>query len=590
MTATRTPSIAAPATGAHTCDVLVVGSGASGLTTAIVARTQGLDVRVVEREAVIGGSTAVSYGTLWIPCNPVAARVGLADDLQAALTYLRHETGAQFDEPRLRAYLEHAPRMIDFLERHSEAAFLCRDDFPDHRPELPGASQGGRTIYIEPFDGRRLGRSIERLRPPMASQTFLGMMYTPKEVRLLQTATRSLRSFRHVARRLARHAWDRALHGRTLWLTNGNALVARLLKTTADMAIPVWTSAPMRRLLVENGTVCGALVDIDGVPTVVRARRGVVLACGGFGWNTQLCAELFERPQLDGANWSLATPGNQGDGLRAALDVGGQLQRDMQTAGFWAPVSRSAANDRELAGHFHDRHRPGFIAVDARGRRFANESGSNHHFAEAIVRAAPPGEAPLAWLVCDHASLRRTGCGEFIQPWPAPLAPHLRAGYLLRAASLDELARRIGVPERALRDTVEAFNQHAGAGDDPQFGKGSSAFDRYYAESRRGANGNVGRLGAGPYYAVRLTAGHMGTLVGLKTDLAARVLDANERPVPGLHAVGNDMANPFGGACPGGGITLGPGMTFGYLAALHLARHREPDPADHAKAEAALSA
>ncbi|MET0382716.1 MAG: FAD-dependent oxidoreductase [Burkholderiaceae bacterium] len=560
---------------ASMCDVLVVGSGASGLTTAITARLNGLDVRVVERETLIGGSTAVSYGTLWIPCNPIAGRLGIADDPEAALTYLRHETGRQFDEARLRAYLAHAPRMIDFLESHSDARFLCREDFPDHRPELPGASQGGRTIVAAPYDGKRLGESIRLLRPPMASQTFLGMMYTPQEVRILQTATRSLRSFGHVARRLVRHAWETARHGRALWLTNGNALAARLLRTTLELGIPVWTGAPMQRLLVERGRVCGAVVERAGRMTTVRARRGVVLACGGFGWNRQWCSELFERPQLDGANWSLATPGNMGDGLRAALDAGGQLQRDVQTAGFWAPVSRSAANDRELAGHFHDRHRAGFLAVDAGGRRFANESGSNHHFAEAIVRAALPGDPPLAWLICDHASLRRTGCGEFIAPRPARLAPHLRAGYLLRAGSIEELAGLIHVPADEMRRTVDRFNQSAREGGDPQFGKGRNSFDRYYADPRRRPNGCVGPLGAGPYYAVRMTAGHMGTLVGLRTDLAARVLDVRRRPIPGLHAVGNDMANPFGGACPGGGITLGPGMTFGYLAARHLAGLRD---------------
>lgn len=559
---------------ALSCDVLVAGSGASGLTAAISACMHGLDVCVVEKEALIGGSTAFSYGTLWVPGSPAAARAHRADDTEAALTYLRHEMGDRFDERRARAYLLHAPRMVDFYERHCAVPFVCRENFPDHHPDAPGASLGGRTIFVAPFDGRTLGRLVERLRPPLATQTSMGMMYTPNEVKILQSATRSWSSFVHTARRLLRHGIDLARHGRTLWLTNGNALVARLLKTATGLAIPIWTSSPLTRLLVEGGQVRGAVVERDGKPVTIRARRGVVLACGGFGWNTALCAQLFERPPLEGRNWSLATPGNTGDGLQVALAAGAQIDRDLQTAAFWAPVSRSPANDGVLAGHFHDRHRPGFLAVDACGRRFVDEAVSNHHFAEAIVRAAPPGTAPSATLICDHRSLRRVGCGDLIAPWPARLGPHLRSGYLLRADTVPALAAQIGVDPETLARTIDAFNAGARSGHDPAFGKGDTAFDRYYGDARHAPNPCVGPLERPPYYAVRIAAGHMGTLVGLKTDLVGRALDAHDMPIPGLHAVGNDMANVFGGACPGGGITLGPGMTFAHLAALHLAGMR----------------
>lgn len=556
---------------AAACDVLVVGSGACGLAAAVSACLHGLDVRVVEREALIGGSSAFSYGTMWVPGSPAAQRAGVQDDMQAALTYLRHEMGERFDETRARAYLLHAPRMLDFFERQGGLDFRCRETFPDHHPELPGASPGGRTIYVAPFDAGALGSDLARLRPPMPTQTWLGMMYTPVEVKALQTFTRSWPSFKHVAARLARHALDVLRHGRTLWLTNGNALVARLLKTALGLKIPIWTGSPLKRLWVEDGRVLGAVIEHEGRETRVRARRGVVLACGGFGWNTALCDELFERPQLDDRNWSLATPGNTGDGLRVALAVGARLDRDVQTAGFWAPVSCSPAQPAVLAGHFHDRYRPGFLAVDAQGRRFADEGLSNHHFAEAIVRAAAPGQAPVAWLLCDHRSLRRVGCGDLIEAWPAPLGRHLRSGYLLRANSVAALAARIGVPEAALVETVETFNAAAREGRDPDFGKGANVFGRYYGDARQQPNPCLGPLEHGPFYAVRLTAGHMGTLVGLKTDLRARVLNAVGAPIPGLHAVGNDTTNIFSGACPGGGITLGPGMTLAHLAAQHLA-------------------
>jgi len=236
-----------------------------------------------------------------------------------------------------------------------------------------------------------------------------------------------------------------------------------------------------------------------------------------------------------------------------------------------APAPTCQSISAALAGHFHDRHRPGFIAVDARGRRFANEALSNHHFAEAIVRVAPPAQAPLAHLVCDHRSLRRVGCGDLIAPWPASLRPHLRSGYLVKADTLAELAHRIGVDADTLVQTVEEFNTHARRGHDPLFGKGETAFDRYYGDPRHRPNPCLGPLERPPYYAVRITAGHMGTLVGLKTDSVGRVLSHDDTPIAGLHAIGNDMANVFAGACPGGGITLGPAMTFAHLAARHLA-------------------
>lgn len=573
---TRTDIAALAAAG---CDVLVVGSGASGLAAAVSACMHGLDVHVIEKEALVGGSSALSYGTLWVPGSAAAQRAGVHEEPDAALTYLRHEMGSRFDETRARTYLLHAPRMLDFFERHGGVPFVCRETFPDHHPGLPGASLGGRTVYVAPFDGRELGSAIALLRPPLRTQTWLGMMYTPTEVRLLQTVSRSWRSFRHVAGRLARHGLDHARHGRSLWLTNGNALVARLLKTALGLQVPLWTSASLQRLWVEDGRVIGAVVEHEGRRLRLRTRRGVVLACGGFGGNAALCGQLFERPQLDGRNWALGAVGsdssnhgaNAGDGLRVAQEAGAQLDRDVQTTAFWAPVSRSSAQPALLAGHFHDRHRPGFLAVDARGRRFADESLSNHHFAEAIVNNAEPGAAPVAYLLCDHRALRRVGCGDLIEPWPAPLGPHLRAGYLKRAGTLSELALLIGVTPESLAQTVGEFNAHAREGLDPAFGKGANAFGRYYGDDRHQPNPCLGPLERGPFYAVRLTAGHMGTLLGLRTDLRARVLGADRQPIAGLHAVGNDATNIFAGACPGGGITLGPGMTFAHIAAMHLA-------------------
>lgn len=568
-----------PSGDAARCDLLVVGSGAAGMAAAITARLHGLDVRLVEKAPLVGGSTAYSYGTMWIPANPVSRREGIVDDLALARRYLSHEMPVDHDAACLEAFLTQAPRMVAFLEERTAARFLCRTDFPDHHPHLPGALGGGRTIMTAPFDARCLGPALARLRPPMPGQTWLGMMYTPQENKLVSAGDRRWRAAAHLARRAARHLVDLARFGRTTWLTNGNALAARLFKTCNDLGIPIHTEVSMRRLLVEDGRVTGAELEQHGGRTRLLATRGVVLACGGFGRSVSRCHELFERPPLDGQDWSLAPEGNTGDGQVAAMAAGARMDERTTTAAFWAPVSRPRLPRGELAGHFHDRHRPGFLAVNREGRRFASEAMSNHHFAEAIVRAAPAGTAPLAWLVTDHRSLRRTGCGDAILPFPARLGPHLRSGYLVRAETIGDLARAIGVPAPQLERTVAVFNAAAAQGLDPDFDKGGNAFERYFGQAGHGPNPNVGPLGAGPYYAVRMTAGHMGTLAGLRTDPLARPLADDGRPIPGLYAVGNDMANVFGGACPGGGITLGPGMTFAWLAARHAAGDLLPSPA-----------
>ena len=569
------------------CDVLVVGSGAGGMAAALTARLHGLDVLLVEKEDLLGGGTALSFGTLWMPCNPVAARLGIADDAAAATTYLRRELGEQYDAVKVQAYLENGPRMVEYFERNTAVRFDCRMGYPDYHSEYPGASAGGRTIFVSPFDGRELGKDVARLRPPLKTATIMGMMYSPNELTYLQTFSRSWASFSYVARRFLHHCGDVLRHGRTMWLTNGNALAARLMRSAIDLGIPMITSSPMQELIVEHGRIKGARVRIQGELSDIEARRGVVLACGGFGHDIERCRELFTRPQLDGMNWSLAPEGNRGEGMRAAEAAGAQIDRDAANAGFWSPVSRVPSG--AIAGHYHERQRPGFLAVTRQGKRFANEALSYHHFGAAIVQAAAPGEEPVAYLIGDHKSVRRNGCGNAVLPAPFPLGRHVRSGYLMRADTLRELAQRAGIDGDALEQTVAQFNRHAAQGKDPDFRKGESVYDRYFADPNHQPNGCLGPIEQGPFYAVRITAAHMATLAGVKADVFGRVLDAAGSPIPGLFAAGNDMSNLFGGHCPGGGITLGPGMTFGYLTGRYLAGV-EPVQAEEGMTEPAPAA
>jgi glycine/D-amino acid oxidase-like deaminating enzyme len=564
------PAVSSNHTDAEsTCDVLVVGSGASGLTAAIAARCNGLDVCVVEKQAVIGGCSAYSHGMLWIPGNPVAGRAGVADDPDAARTYLRSEMGDAYDAAReqIDAFLENGPRMVAFLEQTCGLRFELREGFPDYHSERPGAAQNGRTIVPASYDARLLGQALHRLQPPRT--TLWGMSLTPSENRLV--SSRSAAGIRYLGRRLVRHIGDLARHGRTTQLGGGNALMAGLLKAAIDHGVPIHTETRLRELQRDGQQMTVAELESQGRRRRVFARRGIVLACGGFGHDDERCAQAFEHAAPQRESWSLAPPGCDGDGVRLALQLGAVFESDLSNAAFWAPASRLPGANGSLSTHSHDRFRPGFIAVTETGQRFANEADSNHHFCEALLHTTASSRAAAGWLVCDRRALLRTGLGDVIHGAPFPVRRHIRSGYLIERDRLDALAQAMGMDPAVFCETVDHFNESARRGEDPAFGKGKTRFNRAMGSPAHPANPCLGPLEHRPYYAVRFGVAHMATLAGLRTDLHGRVLDGAGQPIPGLYATGNDRVNLFRGRCPGGGITLAPGMTWSYLLALELA-------------------
>ena len=556
----------------HQCDVLVVGTGAGGFSATVTAASLGLDVLMAEKEPYYGGTTARSGGWLWIPCSPTAKREGVEDSTQAARRYLQHETGNHFDAARVDAFLENGPKMVDFMERETEMRFVLGPAFADYHPLAPGGTDGGRSICAEPFDARALGAEKDRLRPPLAEITFMGMMIgTGKELMHFFNVTRSVKSAAVVAGLLARFARDRVLHGRAMRLTNGNALVGRLAKSAFDRRVPIWTDAPVTDLIIEAGRVVGAVVQRGGVPVRVHARRGVVLAAGGFPNDIARRRAMFRHAPTGAEHWSPAPPGNTGDGLRLGEQAGALVENRYPNAAAWVPVSLVPRGDGTSGPfpHFVDRSKPGVIAVVRSGRRFVNESDSYHDFIQAMV-AATPEQEHCAWFMCDHPTLRRYGLG-FAKPFPLPLTPYLRSGYLLRGRTLAELAAAAGIDAAGLEQTVAAYNGPAARGEDPEFHRGSTAYNRSLGDPAVTPNPCVAPLAAGPFYAVKVVPGDLGTFAGLRGDADARVLDAAGRAIPGLYAAGNDLASIMGGNYPGGGITLGPAMTFGYIAAQHMA-------------------
>jgi len=559
--------------GVYECDVLVAGSGCAGMAAAITARHRGLDVLIVEKEPRFGGTTARSGGWLWIPGTSLARAYGINESPDQARSYLRHEAGNNYDAARVDAFLAAGPEAVDFFTTETALRFDMPLVFPDYHAEAPGGAQGGRSMVTRPFDGRELGEHIKDLGAPLPELTVFGMMLgSGKEIIHFMRATKSLTSAIYVARRLSRHFLDLLRYGRGMTLTNGNALAGRLAKSALDLKIPLWLSSPVRELIVENGAVRGAHVVREGRTIEVRARRGVVLACGGFPHDVARRKAMFPHAPTGAEHYSPGPVGNTGDGLRLAETAGGQIENRLPNAAAWVPVSLTTRKDgsRGVMPHFIDRAKPGVIAVMRDGKRFGNEGNSYHDFVQAMTKAAKPGEEIAAFLICDHKALRKYGLG-CVPPFPMPTGHHLRTGYLLRGATLADLAATAGIDAKGLADTVAQFNAEAAEGRDPAFGKGSRAYNRYQGDALHGPNPCVAPLKDGPFYAIKMVIGDLGTYAGIVTDANARALDADGRVIPGLYAAGNDMASIMGGNYPGAGITLGPALTFGYIAGRHLA-------------------
>ena len=577
-------------------DLVIVGSGAAGLTCAITARKRGLDVLVLEKEPVFGGTTALSGGVLWIPLGPHGRQQNPADTREAVRTYLLHESGRFYDEAAVETLLDKGPEMVDFLQRETQMQFVPTL-YPDYHCDAPGGVQVGRSILAAPYDIRGLGEDMARLKPPLETITFMGMMFNSSNADLKHffRATKSLTSFLYVAKRLATHLKELALYRRGVQVTSGNALAARLARSALDLGIPIETSTPVREVLVDDGRVIGVRTEGSGGTQRIHARHGVVLACGGFPHDVKRLAQAYPHVARGGEHLSPTPESNTGDGLAMAEAAGGRADIRYADSAAWMPVSRVPFGNGRFGvfPHLLDRYKPGVIGVLKNGRRFTNESESYHDVGAALVRACAGQKETAMWLVCDKASLAKYGLG-YVKPAPMPIGAHLRSGYLLRGATLAELARNAGIDPSGLETTVQAYNQHAARGEDPAFGRGRSAFNRYLADAEHQPNPCVAPLQQGPFFAVRVVMGDLGTFDGLKTSVVGEVLRRDGAPIPGLYAAGNDRASMMGGSYPGAGITHGPNMVFAYVTGQHIADRAAapaaaPGPRQAARTEEGVS-
>ncbi|PIA68655.1 FAD-binding dehydrogenase [Ectopseudomonas toyotomiensis] len=555
------------------CDLLVVGSGAAGLAAAVSAAHLGKRVILVEKDAVLGGATAWSGGWLWAPRNPLAQRAGIVEDIEQPRTYLRNELGEHYRPELVDAFLQHCPDMVAFFEQHTALQFVDGNGIPDMHGDTPGAASGGHQVIAAPYDGREVLDLLPHLRKTMRETSFMGMpIMAGADLAAFLNMTRSPRALLYVIRRFTTHLYHLARYGRAMHLVNGVALVARLARSAQDLGVQMMVSTPAQRLIIEDGNICGAVVLHAGEETTIRAKA-VVLAAGGFPNDPERRKAIFPRDASGHDNLALPPASCSGDGLRLGESAGGYVADDLRSPVAWAPVSKVPYADGSV-GHFPhiiDRGKPGIIGVLQNGKRFVNEAGGYYDYVDAMLKAIPEDQQACSWLICDHRFQRRYGLG-FARPAPVPLWPHIRNGYLKRGHSLEALAQACGIDPFGLVATVDEFNQHARRGEDPLFGRGSTAFNRRSGDAQHnGPNPCVAPIEHGPFYAVKVQPGCFGTFAGLRTDGHARVLDGVGQPIPGLYAAGTDMASPLGGHYPSGGINIGPALTFGYIAGRHAA-------------------
>lgn len=546
-------------------DVIVVGGGAAGLTAACVAAAEHQSVLLIEQSATIGGTSAISGGMVWIAANPKMAPAGLEDTLEAARAYLRSTVPGP-DSDRLEAFLAAGPQAVQYLEARTSLRLRPVRRYPDYYPDLPGATLGGRVLEPEPFDARELGRAFALLRDPLPEfMLFGGMMISREDMPHLRRAGRSLRSALHVAGLLLRYGLQRlgSRRGTTLYL--GNALVARLLKSAIDLGVQLRTETSVLDLIEDDGRVRGVRVFCGGATNELRANKAVILATGGVSHDSTLRAHYV--PPLAGTLSATVDCGAARNGATLASGVGAQLSAPTPSGAFWVPASTFTRRDGSAGVFPHtvtDRSKPGLIAVDGSGRRFANEAVSYHEFVKAQLQAG--SAAVPAFLICDKRFLWKYGLGR-VKPFALSLASDIASGYLKCSATLAGLADALGIPAAGLVETATAYNIGARIGADPAFGRGGDAYQCHLGDAENLPNPCVAPIEDAPFYGIAVYPADLGMAAGLVTDARARVLSQQDAVIPGLYACGNDMASVMNGAYPGPGITLGPALTFAYLAA-----------------------
>ncbi len=552
-------------------DLAVLGAGAPGLACAATAARLGCRVLLIERTAHVGGTSAYSAGTLWVPNTRHAQALNAADDVEKAADYLDRTVGNRSPRALRDRFLAAGPEAVAFLEDQAGVRLRARPFHPDYLSDIEGSTHFSRALEPVPFDGRLLGDDFDLVRPPIPEFTILGgMMVDRDDIASLLTMTRSAKAFAHAMTLIGRHAADRLRHRRGTRLVMGNALVGHLLLAARRAGVHIATDARVDRMLATNGSVDGLVVEQGGTRRRIRVARGIVLASGGFAGNAPMRSRYLP-PSVPA--FGPGAPGPKGELHAMAMEFGGFHGRDAWQPCFWAPCSVNRRADGSLAVFPHfvfDRSKPGTVCVARDGRRFVNESISYHLFGAAMIERDEAGSTIPAFLIADGAAMQKYGLG-MVRPGARGLKRYLASGYVVEGRTPRELAERLGIHAANLEQTMAQMKEHAASGVDSEFGRGSTVYQRANGDPSHGPNPTLGALATPPFYAVRLYPCDIGSAQGFVTDADASVLREDGSAVENLYAIGNDMQSIMGGVYPGPGITIGPGIVFGYIAARHAA-------------------
>ncbi len=548
------------------CDVLVVGSGAGGMTAALVAADLHASVVLIEKGRNFGGTSATSGAVLWIPGSHLARAGGHDDDPDDATRYIKAIAGSDADEALIRTFVEKGAEMLEYVSRNSEVEYVSIQ-YPDYQSEVPGARPGWRSHDIVPLDGRKLGADLEYLEPPHPSNMLFGR-FVWNTIDASMLVTRKPGWISAMARTLWRYYSDvgqRLKSSRSRYLTGGNALIGRLKLSIDRRGVRIRRETSLVDIVRDGGDVVGAIIEKGGRKSAIRVKKGLILAAGGFERSATLRPRYL--PQSPNPDWSGSQGNNQGEVLELAKSLGAATER--LDSAWWAPAVHVKTEPRSRP-LFLERALPGSIIVNQAGERYFNEAVDYHMAGKAMVENDQPGAGTSPSFILFDAGFKwRYPMGPVLPMMPLWMHSPAVRELVFVARDWDEMADKIGVDRSKLRATMARFNANAAKGSDPDFQRGDSLYNRIYGDPKIEGNPNLLPLDKAPYYALAIYPGDIGTNGGLVTDGNANVLDGEGRPIGNLYAAGNITASVMGRSYPGGGATIGPAMTFGYLAARH---------------------
>ncbi|HEY9545448.1 MAG TPA: FAD-dependent oxidoreductase [Solimonas sp.] len=554
-------------------DVIVVGSGSGGMTAALCAKGHGLSSVVIEKSDKYGGTSAVSGGGIWIPCNDDIARTGGHDSYEEALTYLKSLIGDEVPQERIEAYLKNAPEMVRYLANNFDVHYRNVPKYPDYYPKNPGGKEGWRSMEPVAFDASRLGDEFANQRESFKGTLLMGRI-AMDQVEAHKLFSRGAGWVWLTVKMLLKYWFDigwRMKTPRDRRQVLGQGMVATLRYAMQQQHIPLQLDTGMESLIEQDGRVVGVVVEHNGKTLRYQAKHGVILACGGFESNQQMRDQYLAKPTT--VEWTAAPPINHGDGIRAGQSLGAALKHMDLVWG--SPTVKKPGADQQIT-LFIERGMPGCVAVNRKGKRFVNEAAAYPDFRNAMYADDAKGNGTVpCWLVFDATFRYKYPMGIFL---PGQIEPDskLPKDWLdkvyYKADTIDALSAKIGVDTQGLKDTVAKMNEYAKTGVDPEFHKGETAIDRYYSDPSVKPNTCLGPIIKPPFYAVKLDAGEIGTKGGLVTDPQARVLREDGSAIDGLYATGNTSAAVMGPTYGGAGSTLGPAMTFAYVAVRDIAQ------------------